>query len=126
MTFDEETALRAIVRAEMRSSITDTGLDKKYARPDWRSWIMVGLGILGTVAAFTMFVFKTNAAADLEHEQLRAKHESDTILQGERISKHQETQNIVLDKLDTLNTNQVRIGERLRVRGLKGASDVDE
>jgi hypothetical protein len=122
VTFDEETALRAIIRTEMRGSITDTGLDKKYARPDWRSWIMVGLGILGAVAAFTMFVFKTNAAADLEHAQMQAE----TSLQGERISKHDAAQDKMLERLDTLNDNQIRIGERLRVRGLKGANDVDQ
>lgn len=122
LEFEDELTLRAVFRDEIERYTTDSGIAKGV---DWKGWIMVALGVVGVVAAFTMFVFKTNAAADLEHAEIKARHGSDMRLHDEQIQGHSESQRKVLDKLDTLTTNQVRIGERLRVRGLKRTDNDD-
>ena len=92
-------------------------------RMDWKSWIGPILGILGAVAAFTMYTFKTNAAADLEHKDLETTQLLDSQMQQQRLDIQGEAQTRILDKLDTLNENQARIGTRLRVRGIKGGDE---
>lgn len=92
---------------------------KKPPRVDWKGWIAVGLGILGIVAAFTMYVFKTNAAADLEHEQIKGARQ----LQGQRLDAQSKAVGEILTKIEKVTTNQIRIGERLKVGGLQGNDD---
>ncbi len=107
--FSDESQLREALRQEIRAAAPPR-------RTDIKGWITVALGILGVVAAATVFVFKTNASADLEHEQLRGKIE----LNHQMIETQDLRQIEILERLDTLQANQILIGERLRVRGLEG------
>lgn len=122
MTLDveDEDVIRAALRDEIKRYAAETSIK---VDPDWKGWIMVALGIMGTVAAFTMFVFKTNAAADLEHQKITSTHVMDLRLHTEELNSQKQSQQKTLDKLDTLTTNQIRIGERLKVGGLKGNDD---
>jgi hypothetical protein len=45
-------------------------LDAVNKRPRWRDWIAPSIAILGTVAALTTWVFKTNLEAAAEHAAL--------------------------------------------------------
>lgn len=79
-----------------------------------RGWIMTTIGVLSVVTTLTLFVFKTNAAADVEHANMR----SEVAVEKVKISAQEKNQAAILRKLDVLHANQIRIGERLQVRGL--------
>lgn len=114
----EISKLRTDISNEIRKEIT--GYGKKRDKVDWAKWLGLVLGTIGMISAFSMFVFKTNAAANLEHAQITANHERDALLHDYSLQGQKEAQQQMLKKLDAMNENQIKIGEQLRVKGLKG------
>lgn len=112
MNVEEMTALKAMFAEHQKSLRREVTRPPIPSRSDWKGWVTMSLGILGVVAAFTMFIFKTNAAADLEHQKIVSTHTYDIGLQ-----KMEQRQ--LMEKLETLNENQILIGKRVQAKGVK-------
>ncbi len=106
------------IAQEVKNEITlsETGGKKKV---EWAKWITTALAVTGFLSAFAMFMFKTNAAADLEHQTTEATHKHDISLLQVEAKRQGEVQTVILKKLERLHTNQIIIGEKLNVQGLK-------
>lgn len=79
-----------------------------------RGWAIFLIALLGALSTVSLFAFKTNAVADVEH----AKLHGDLGLAKHKISTQADDLKAIIRKLDMLQGNQILIGERLRVRGL--------
>ena len=79
-----------------------------------RGWIAVTMVLLGSAGGVGLFAFKTNAVADVQHERIQGQLN----MTSNEVDRLSAVQRAILKKLDILQANQIRIGERLRVDGL--------